>query len=85
MSLGIACWLARNDESSRATKGLVAAMFFYNVVVVVILFYSRFGLKLSGMGLWPAIIVHIVLAGWGIFLLRTNRSLPSMRFRLTLK
>jgi hypothetical protein len=26
LSLGVACWLAREDEQSRATRGLIAAL-----------------------------------------------------------
>jgi hypothetical protein len=32
-SLGIACWLARNNSQSRGAKGLIGAMLLYNVAM----------------------------------------------------
>src|SRR6185295_7234611 len=37
LSLGCACWLARNDGPNRAVPGLVAAMLLYNSVAVAVL------------------------------------------------
>ena len=73
LSLGVACWLARNDEMSRAAVGVVAAMLLYNVAAVSVLPYASIGLGLSGIGLWPAVILHVALAVWCIACLRISQ------------
>jgi hypothetical protein len=71
LTLGLVCWLARNDEQSSVTAGPVAAMLFYNFAVATLLAYARLGLGLSGIGLWPTVALHAALALWCIACLRT--------------
>jgi hypothetical protein len=61
-ALGIACWLASGDTRSRAARGLVAAMTFYNVAAVAVFMFAGLGAKLAGVALWPAVILHTVMA-----------------------
>jgi hypothetical protein len=72
LTLGLVCWLARNDRHTRVTAGPVAAMLFYNVAAAILLGYARLGLGLSGIGLWPAVALHSTLALWCIACLRTG-------------
>jgi len=66
LTLGLACWLARRDEASPAGRGLIAAMLLYNVAVAALLAWYGVGSGPSGIGLWPVVLVHSILAGWCI-------------------
>lgn len=73
LSLGVACWLARDDGQSRATRGLIAAMLLYNVAATALLAFAGLGLELAGVGLWPTVVIHAALAVWCISCLRPLR------------
>jgi hypothetical protein len=50
-------------------------MMFYNVLVVAILIYARLGMGVKGIGIRPAVFLHVVLAVWCITcLLPVNRA-----------
>lgn len=74
LALGLACWLARSDGQSCAATALIAAMALYNAVVAAILIYAGTVLGLSGVGLWPAALLHLVMAAWCGLCLRTDRT-----------
>ena len=73
LSLGIACWLARNNQHGRTVAGLVAALLLYNVLAVAVLVHASFGLGLSGFGIWPAAGLHTTLAIWCVACLRLKQ------------
>ncbi|MGA8877699.1 MAG: hypothetical protein WB555_19325 [Candidatus Korobacteraceae bacterium] len=58
LSLAIACWARGNGASSQAIR----ALFVYNLLVGLYLGYLRVGGGFTGYLLWPACILHVVLA-----------------------
>jgi hypothetical protein len=70
LSLGVACWLARDDGSSRAARGLLGAMVLYNVGVATVLAYCGVALGLSGLGLWPVVLLHVGMSVWSVMCVR---------------
>jgi hypothetical protein len=83
LALGVACWVARHGAGgagSRAAWGIIAGMFLYNLGVVAVLVHgatSGGGEALRGMGLWPAAVLHTVLAVWCIACLAPRRNTPT--------
>jgi hypothetical protein len=73
LTLGVACWLARNDTQSRAARGLVAAMVLYNLGVAVI--FATVGIRSQpvGVALWPAIVLHAAMTVWCILSLLSEK------------
>jgi hypothetical protein len=69
-AIGIACWLARDDSASTTARGLVTATAFYDFVFVAILLAARFVGGLSGVALWPTVVLHLTLAVSCLFCLR---------------
>ena len=75
LALGVACWLARGDTQSRATRGLVVAMLIYNSAATALLAFAGIGLGLHGVVLWPAVVLHAAMGVWCVACLRHS---PSM-------
>ena len=64
IALSLACWRAGEDSEGRAAAGLLLSLLFYNAIVAALFAYSRFALHLSGIGFWPALAAHLLLAAW---------------------
>jgi len=66
VALGVACWLARHDEHARAARGLVGAMVFHNAGIFAVLVYGALSTGVSGIALWPIVMVHAAMGVWCI-------------------
>ena len=73
LSLGSACWLARDDGPSRAVRGLVVAMLLYNGAAVAVLANAGAGMRLAGVLMWPTVALHSALAIWCVECVRRGR------------
>jgi hypothetical protein len=69
-AIGLACWLARDDSEGRTARGLVFSMLLYDAAFVAILLSARLGARLSGIGLWPVVILHSGLGIASLFTLK---------------
>lgn len=64
LALGVACWLARHDGQSHAARGLVGAMVLHSAAIATVLVYAGIALGLSGICLWPVVLLHATMAVW---------------------
>jgi hypothetical protein len=74
LSLGAACWLARNEPRGVGARALIGALLIYNLAVTGLLIYAAAGLDLAGFGLGPVVLLHAVMAIWCVASLRILRS-----------
>jgi quinol-cytochrome oxidoreductase complex cytochrome b subunit len=74
LALGVACWLARYDTQSCATRGVVSAMVLYNLGAAVILGAAGIQSQPAGIALWPTVILHAVMTVWCVLWLFGKQS-----------
>jgi hypothetical protein len=74
LTIAVACWLARSDALSCAARGLVSAMVLYNLGAAFILGAAGIQGERAGIGLWPAVILHVAMTGWCASVLLSKRS-----------
>ncbi|HEU5430367.1 MAG TPA: hypothetical protein VFU81_01820 [Thermomicrobiales bacterium] len=65
LAIGVASGLAREDAGGPARRGVLVAVVFYDVAAVLLLISATLGPRLAGPALWPAVVLHTLLAGWG--------------------
>ena len=71
--IGIICWLNRNGESNKLTKGLVGAISLYNFGVIAVFVAAGLSPEPTGVGLWPIVIAHAVMGFWCVTILLRNK------------
>jgi uncharacterized membrane protein YfcA len=72
--IAAACWLAKNDSQESIMLKVITG---YNILAMAGMLYAALVTGVYGVGLWPAVLAHIVLLIWCVFAL-VRRS----RFRL---
>ncbi len=78
LTVGVMCWLARNERTDRPGHGLIPGMLLYNILVAVLLAFAGITEGLVGVALWPAVGLHVVMSGWCIACLKRIPSQDSL-------
>ena len=71
VSIGTACWRARDDGGSAASRGLQSGLLIYNTAVVALVLSGTFGPL--GPLVWAVVLLHGAMAIWCVWLLRARR------------
>lgn len=70
LAIGVVCWFAPDDV--RSQNGLGWGILTYNVGACTVLALSGWMMRMSGILLWPAVVLHAVMAIWCAAYLRTS-------------
>lgn len=70
LAIGLISALASRDAGGPALLGVLAGVLLYDVVVAGLLAYAGGVLGMAGSALWPAVLLHSVLAVWCVVCLR---------------
>jgi hypothetical protein len=62
--IGLICWLEKTSNRGGSPSGLLIGLLIYNGAVPVLLVHSYFVYGIGGIGLWPAVVLHLVFAAW---------------------
>ncbi len=71
LSLGAACWWARHEERSAASRALVGGMLMYNATIVALVVAGALGAL--GPLQWAAVAVHGAMAIWCVRVVADRR------------
>lgn len=72
LSLGAACWWARNEERSAVSRALVGALLVYNAAAAALVIGGALGTL--GPLQWAALVLHGVQTAWCAWLVAARRS-----------
>lgn len=59
------CWLIRNQHGSARQNWFAVAALIYDLAAALLLAYLGLAHDMVGILLWPAVVLHTILAGWG--------------------
>jgi hypothetical protein len=71
LSIAVICWLVERFEHG-AVMVVVGGLSVYNTLTAALLGYAALVLRMHGLALWPAILLHAVLLGWCVARLRAD-------------
>jgi len=72
LAIGVACGVGRKGDCTPAQLGLLIGVLIYDAAVAVLLAYAGLVLNFAGIALWPAVVLHTILAVWCVICLRAS-------------
>jgi hypothetical protein len=72
LAIGVVSGLARDDGGSPALRAVLAGILTYDVAAAALLVYAAIVMQMAGPVLWPAVVLHAVLAVWCVLCLRAQ-------------
>jgi len=70
LAIGVASCLARSDNRTPTQSGLLVGILIYNLAVAAILAFAALGLGMTGVALWPVVVLHTTMGVWCVACLR---------------
>ena len=77
LALALVSWLARNEDYGSVAIGIVSSLLLYNAAAGAVLAHAGIVLRLSGIGLWPAVALHLAMAVWCLAVLASSKRLAN--------
>ena len=77
LAIGLTCWLQRDIGRGAAQMGLLVGLLVYNAAVPILLAYTAKVDDTRAIGLWPAVVLHSLVAIWCIASLRGSSTASS--------
>jgi phosphotransferase system glucose/maltose/N-acetylglucosamine-specific IIC component len=72
LAIGVMSSLARRDPGSPALRGVLSGILVYDALAALLLNYAGVVLQMDGPALWPAMVLHTVLAIWCVVCLQSG-------------
>jgi hypothetical protein len=69
LAIGVACWLGRSVAVAEDQRGLITGVLVYDLAAAGLLGYAGVALAMTGIALWPAVVLHSALSIWCVMCL----------------
>ena len=76
LCIGVASWLSKGAGRGAAQRAQLVGLTIYYALGAIVLAYAGVTLKLTGVLLWPAILIHLLFAAWCVVGLRESSTSP---------
>jgi phosphotransferase system glucose/maltose/N-acetylglucosamine-specific IIC component len=77
LAIGVTSALARDDAGTPAQRGVLIGILLYDVLVALLLVYAGLAVQMAGPTLWPAVVLHTLIAVWCLVCLQFAKATTS--------